>query len=64
MSYKPLSDRTYRKKLVEFASCYLNIRPCMKCGSPVVCGYCCMFCGDTNPDQTKEQEESLTTAST
>ncbi len=25
------------------------IRPCHTCGHPVVSGYCCTFCGETNP---------------
>jgi len=25
------------------------IRPCNTCGHPVVKGYCCTFCGETNP---------------
>lgn len=29
------------------------IYPCAKCGHPVIDGYCCAFCGDSNP-QSKE----------
>ena len=27
-----------------------SIRPCHKCHYPVVHGYCCTHCGDTNPE--------------
>lgn len=32
--------------------------PCGKCGYPVLRGYCCTRCGDSNPDETPEQEEA------
>ena len=34
---------------------YVAIRQCMKCTHPVVHGYCCTFCGDTNPSERPEE---------
>jgi hypothetical protein len=31
--------------------------PCKKCNHPVVSGYCCSYCGDSNPSSTKEQDK-------
>lgn len=28
-----------------------NIYPCQKCGYPVIYGYCCGSCGDSNPSE-------------
>lgn len=30
--------------------------PCGKCGYPVARNYCCTFCGDSNPEDTAEEE--------
>lgn len=32
-----------------------DILECHKCGAPVVSGYCCCNCGDTNPSCDDEQ---------
>lgn len=36
-----------------------TIYACKKCSYPVVEGYCCTYCGDVNPSETKEREEYL-----
>lgn len=51
MAYKKLSLRTWNKKVMVLALSYLSIRECKKCGSPNISGYCCYFCGDTNPSE-------------
>jgi hypothetical protein len=28
-----------------------SIYPCKKCGHPIISGYCCTFCGDSNPNE-------------
>ncbi len=34
-----------------------KIYPCAKCSYPVLNGYCCTHCGDTNPSRPPEPEE-------
>ena len=33
-----------------------NIYPCKKCGWPVIVGYCCTTCGDSNPSEEKDDD--------
>ena len=35
-----------------------DIYPCGKCGYPVIPGFCCTGCGDTNPSETAEEEKA------
>lgn len=49
-----LSERTYRKKVLELAYAYLIITPCNSCGSPVNQGYVCIFCDDNDPQSEYE----------
>jgi hypothetical protein len=58
MAYKQLSQKAWNKKVLELAETFLYIRECKKCGSPAMDMYCCSFCGDSNPDQTIEQEKA------
>ena len=51
MSYKQLSEEEWKKKKAELADMYLQITECQKCGSPVISGYCCIYCGDDNPSE-------------
>ncbi len=47
------SDGWYRRAYqiaLDFAP---KIYPCKKCNNPVASGYCCTFCGDTNPSSSK-----------
>lgn len=54
---KPPSDAMYRKVACQLAIDYAPaIRTCQKCLWPVIHGYCCRTCGDSNPSQ-KESEE-------
>lgn len=47
---KPPTRAQYKKAEIELALSYApNIYACMKCGWPVVSGYCCNTCGDANP---------------
>jgi len=46
----PYSSRTYRNEKLELALFYCpTIYPCVKCGHPVVDGYCCMTCKTDDP---------------
>jgi len=48
----------YKRAAISLAFSYCpRIYPCAKCGHPVVDGYCCDGCNDSNPKYTKEQEE-------
>lgn len=55
MEYKQLSERTWNKRIRTLAYQTLMIGECKKCGSPVNKGWCCSFCGDTDPSRSKEQ---------
>jgi len=59
MKYKQLSQRVWNRKVLELANSFNHITECRKCGSPTIDGYCCTFCGDTNPDQTQEEEDAV-----
>jgi len=50
-------SRKYKKLEAQEALTYLNIHQCQKCWHPVVDGYCCRHCGDSNPSKTWEQED-------
>lgn len=54
---KPYDDEWY----IEAGRLARNYCPtifaCKKCGMPCVNGYCCTYCGDSNPSETKEQEK-------
>lgn len=57
---KTTSEILYAKRERQTAIKFCpSINPCMKCDSPVVDGFCCEWCGDTNPrhalDGTKER---------
>lgn len=41
----PKSRKEYFEHLAEIITHY----PCQKCGWPVIKGYCCGTCGDSNP---------------
>ena len=36
-----------------------NIYPCGKCESPVIEGYCCITCGDTNPRERRPTKRAV-----
>ena len=50
---KPRKILPYTKKWEEMADelarSRVNIHPCSDCGRPVIYGYCCEFCGSTDP---------------
>ena len=56
MGYKKLSQRTWNRKMTILLNNAFHVLECKKCGSPTIDGCCCTFCGDSNPDQTVEQE--------
>ncbi|MCK5608587.1 hypothetical protein KAR91_42285 [Candidatus Pacearchaeota archaeon] len=54
MSYEiiknPEESRIYKEEKQVIVDAYApNIHPCKKCGHPVVEGYACTTCYDTNP---------------
>jgi len=44
---KITSERTYRELLLEMTN--QDYYACKTCGRPVFSGYCCTWCGDTDP---------------
>lgn len=45
-----LESREYNIECAELALHFCpEIYPCFKCGHPVITGYCCTTCGDTDP---------------
>lgn len=56
MSKMNVDGKKYHELAYELTQSYLQIQPCMKCNHPTVKGYCCGFCKDSNPTQTKAQE--------
>lgn len=47
---KPPTESEYERAAVSLALSYApRVRQCMKCGWPTLDGYCCNYCGDTNP---------------
>jgi len=53
---KPYSQEWEREANLLARDYVPDIYPCGKCGYPVIRNYCCTYCGDTNPDETYEQE--------
>jgi len=50
----PYSEE-WQKEANALARCYApTIYPCCKCNHPVVKGYCCGHCGDSDPSHPKE----------
>jgi hypothetical protein len=42
---------TYYKRLLELVDC--DYSPCATCGSPVFKGFCCSYCGNSDPENDK-----------
>lgn len=49
-------SKEWHQEAYSLALSYVNIQQCKKCTYPVVHGYCCGYCGDRNPSETREQE--------
>jgi hypothetical protein len=48
----------WEKKANELARSHVGpIYGCKKCGHPVIKGYCCKGCGDTNPSHTRAEDK-------
>ena len=53
---KPSTKKEYEESKISIAlGLCPTIYPCKKCGWPVVSGYCCNYCNDTNPNESEEQ---------
>lgn len=50
---KPYTKRWYNLASQVATNFCPTIYPCKKCGHPVIQGYCCIFCYDTNPSSVK-----------
>jgi hypothetical protein len=51
---EPPTEEQYRSEKLNLALSYApQIYSCVKCGWPVAKGYCCNYCGDTDP-QSKD----------
>jgi hypothetical protein len=52
----------WNKAVTKLATLYLDIRPCLRCGNPVIFGYPCEFCLDNYPlkpgDKYEDEGES------
>ena len=35
-----------------------DIYPCQKCSYPVMSGFCCVNCEDSNPSKTQEEDDA------
>ncbi len=57
VKYTYLSDRTLRRLVCNLAIAYApEIYRCKRCGYPVISGYCCTHCGDSDPSSNEEGE--------
>lgn len=54
---KPHTDEWELKALKLRASFAPSAYACKKCGAPVLFGYRCEYCGDSNPSATKEEDD-------
>lgn len=57
---QPKLDRdsdAWQREANRLARDYVIVIQCMKCSYPVVDGYCCTYCGDSNPQSTQEQDD-------
>ncbi len=49
------SEKTYQREKARIAIDYApDIYCCGKCGYPVIDGYVCNYCGDTNPQEEEQ----------
>lgn len=53
------NSKKFERKANALARSYVQIDQCKKCGNPVVHGYCCGLCGDSNPSSTREEDEAF-----
>ncbi len=54
------SVEEYRREKFRLALDFCpRIYPCMRCGYPVVDGFCCTYCGDTNPNDCEQNPTNL-----
>ena len=52
-------SRAWNRAVLEIADQYLIIHQCKKCSYPVNKGYCCGYCGDSNPTNTVEEDKAF-----
>lgn len=52
----PYTKSWYEKAFQLLRSYVPGLYPCHKCGNPVISGYCCTYCGDSNPSENDEDE--------
>jgi len=54
---KKPTEAQYRKEELQMALDYApTIYACAECGWPVISGYCCNTCGNTDPRNPKDDE--------
>jgi hypothetical protein len=52
-----ISDIIYNKEKAKLAIDFCpTIYPCKKCGYPVISGYRCTYCNDTNPNEENKRK--------
>lgn len=57
----PYTD-DWEDKADDLARAYApHILPCVHCGYPHLQGYCCGYCGSSNPEGTKEERDEFFT---
>jgi hypothetical protein len=55
----PKTEAEYRDHANALARSFApDIRACKKCGWPVVSGYCCTYCGDANPSEREDDDDT------
>ena len=48
-------SRQYNQEVMQLLMSYgPRVYPCAKCGHPVLDGYCCTYCGTSNPQEPDE----------
>ncbi len=57
MAKKKLStdSKQFIKEAANLALSRVELKQCRDCGHPVIDGYCCTFCGSTNPSSRNDE---------
>jgi methionyl-tRNA synthetase len=53
-----INSDEYERACIRLALSYIDLTQCMKCGYPVISGYCCDHCGDDNPSEAPKKKKS------
>ena len=54
-----ISEEKFQREANRLARSYSpDIKECAECGYPVIKGYCCTYCGNTDPSTTFVQQKA------